>query len=651
MILAQVHQDYKVTPVSSSSGILYQDLGKAQLSSQDYTLLNYYNLSHVATKISNVKTYYYGSLSLCNIAISDHYTMDCKNQLRYIHTKLVNMRMLFRTISHQLDIGVNRKKRGIINGIGNAITWLFGNPSADDATFYTDSINSLIGNQKQTHTLMQQQVSIISETMTNLNKSLFRMNDNVAVLNQNLKNFNSLSKNMKDITNRLDLEIEISNHMVLLIEMTDEVNQLLENYVNDVSLIQNGLINFRTLPPEVLYVELQKLATKFTLPLPINIDNIYTYYKLMKLQSFVANNILVIVFKIPVTSMFVFDLYQLFPLPTPHTEDQHLFSYVEPSQPYILFSNTRTAFLALSSLQDCKEYLPAQWLCKDTPPIKKTTYEICEVQLFQKITTHIPKTCKVRSLIAELEIWHKLSDNQWLFTVTRPTQTTIVCHSGDSKAVEVVISKMGILQLSPGCKAHTAQTTLEAQTILGSYNLSHEIPTTDISQDDCCHKLKKNITLNQINLDPINLVNLDLQELQFAQHKLNQFDEQLQQQLNKPFIVQQSHWYTTALSIIGGIVISTIVYKAAKWCGLLNCIKLLWCSTSSSTGRTPCLQIFNQCYNKPKSQQPINVHYDAEMNHLTYQLPSPSQEEEDNQSKASLRRSQRLHQKVNINSL
>lgn len=78
-------------------------------------------------------------------------------------------------------------KRGLINGIGSAITWLFGNPSADDASFYTDSINSLMANQRQTHTLMQQQVSIVSETITNLNKSLIRMNDNVEILNRNLR--------------------------------------------------------------------------------------------------------------------------------------------------------------------------------------------------------------------------------------------------------------------------------------------------------------------------------------------------------------------------------------------------------------------------------------------------------------------------------
>lgn len=588
--------------------------------------------------------------------------MECGNQLRYINTKLSSVKQLFRIVSHQLNTNTKRRKRGLINGIGSAITWLFGNPNADDATFYSDSINSLVANQKQTHTLMQQQVSIISETITNFNKSLYRMNENVDILNKNLKQFNKISNDIKDLATKLDVEITLSNHMILLIEMTDEVNQLLENYVTDLSMIQNGLINFRTLPPEILYFELQKLATQFTLPIPLTMDNIYNYYKIMSLQSFINNNILIIAFKIPLANMYVYDLYQIFSLPTPHVQDPQLFSYIEPMQPYILISTTRTTFLTLSDLNGCKNYLPTQWLCTDTPPTKATTLDVCEIQLFMKTTTHIPPTCKTRNILANFEIWHKLSPEEWLFAFTKPTQLTIVCHS-HKEPKELLISKMGILLLSSDCKAYTTQTILETQSSLGSQNLTHEIPLTDISHDDCCVRLKENITLSQVNLEPINLVNLDLHELKFAQHKLNQFDEQLQQQLNKPFIIQKSYWYTTVLSIIGGIILTTIIYRLAKWCGIPNIFHILCRFTKRSehgtTHSNPCLQIFNQCYNKP--HRPANVHYDANLQHLTYHMPAvlpttqswPSAEEQTrSQEEASatsfLRRSQRINSRISV---
>lgn len=238
MIVIPVPQDYKISPINSASGILYQHRGKALISNHDYTLLNYYNLSSITQQINSVQHYYHNSAAICNLAISEHYTMECRNQLRYIDTKLINIKSLFRIISHQLNVGMNRKKRGLLNGIGDAITWLFGNPNAEDTTFYSSSINALVANQKQTHTLMQQQVSIISETISNFNRSLVRMNENVGILNGNLRYFNRISEDIKDITKKLDFEITLSNHMLLLIQMTDEINQLLENYVNDVSLIQ-----------------------------------------------------------------------------------------------------------------------------------------------------------------------------------------------------------------------------------------------------------------------------------------------------------------------------------------------------------------------------------------------------------------------------
>lgn len=95
MILAHARQDYTTYKDSSSSGILYQNLGKAKILSQEYTLLHYYNLSIVDQKLTLINRYYYDSLSTCNLAISEHYTMVCRNQLRYI---LGNIKQFFRIV-------------------------------------------------------------------------------------------------------------------------------------------------------------------------------------------------------------------------------------------------------------------------------------------------------------------------------------------------------------------------------------------------------------------------------------------------------------------------------------------------------------------------------------------------------------------------
>lgn len=192
---------------------------------------------------------------------------------------------------------------------------------------------------------------------------------------------------------------------------------------------------------------------------------------------------------------------------------------------------------------------------------------------------------------------------------------------------------------------------LETQTILQTSNLINEIPFVDITQDDCCIKLKENITINEIKMDPIRLTNLNFNELNYAKTKLNQFDEQLQEQLKKPFIIKQSHWYTTGLSVIGGILLTIILYNLLKWCGIFQLFRRLCCFAKeprNTKSCLPCLQIFNQCSTYP-TQQPADVRYDVENQHIIYPLPYHIDEQQSEEGKSeSLRRSRRLQNKVKI---
>lgn len=557
-------------------------------------------------------------MNLCDIAMAEHLSNDCKNQLSYVKTKVKIIRETYKIIAHQINI--SRKKRGLINGIGTAIKWLAGNPDAEDAQFYSDAINSIMNNEKQTKVLMQQQVSILSSTISNFNNSFFKMNENIGVLNKNLKEFNHFARDLNNIQHAYEIESQISNHLILLIEMTDEILFNLQNYVNDVSLIQHGIINYRLLPPEALYQELSKISINISLPIPLNIENIYYYYRIMNLKSFIKDNLLTIALEIPIASSQSLDLYHMFSLPHPHNEDNSLFSYIEPSKSYLLISPLRTIYLLADKLENCMEYHPREWICKEMPTLKKADSS-CEVQLLMKITNEIPSSCIKRSFIADVEIWHKMDENEWLYSLSNPTRISIICDEESLK--QEILERIGILKLKPHCKAFTDRTSLEASSVMMSLNSSYEIPSTNLIQDECCQKLKRNLTIQAIHMEPIKFTHVNLHELQYAQQKLTDFDEQLQQQLNKPFIIQHSSWVTTALSITCGAVSLIFLYNLMKWCGCFQILRRFLCCTKEprSIEAGPCFQIFNQCHRRP-IQQPIQVHYDAELQRLNYPGPS-----------------------------
>lgn len=84
----------------------------------------------------------------------------------------------------------------------------------------------------------------------------------------------------------------------------------------------------------------------------------------MEIKSFIKENLLVAVLDIPLSNVMLYDLYELHPLLTPH-EDPKLYSYIEPSKPYLLLSITRMVYSTMNSLQGCIEYVPTQWFCKE----------------------------------------------------------------------------------------------------------------------------------------------------------------------------------------------------------------------------------------------------------------------------------------------
>lgn len=629
LILLFLHQikTFQITPIKSSSGLFYKHLGKAQLTTNKFTLLTYYNLTLLSDQINSSYMFYYKSLAICNKLYTSHIDFHCQNQLKYIRTKIDSIQANYAIISHQLAI--IRQKRGLINGVGDGLKWLFGVPDADDAQFYTDSINSLMSNQKQTETLIQQQIKIISSTISNFNTSMQILNKNNKVLNENIKKFNEFMEHTASFEERITHDYDINQHIITLIEMTDEVQNTLNKYVDSLSLINQGIISFNLISPKDLLLELNHINTKYNLPLEANIENTYIYYKLLQIKSFIKDNLLVIALDIPLTNSVIYDLYEIHSLFTPHN-DPKFYSYIEPAKPFLLLSLTRTVYSTMNNLHGCQEYVPHQWLCRRITTTKRIEHATCEVELFFKTTTTIPESCNVKHLYADTEIWNKVSNNEWLFIISKPTTLSVLCNQTPTQ--EETIQRIGLLQLQPNCKAYTEDAILEADTTVETVNITNKFPSTSIIEDDCCRHLKENVTIKATKLKPLSLANLDLNELKYAKHKLNQFDEILQQQLNKPFIIQHSNWFTLVLSSLGGLAIIIILYNVLKWFGITTLLyKYLCCAKEPRKALEwkscclPCVNIYNQSYNtrteEPHQQE---VRYDNEMERLYLPTERPT---------------------------
>lgn len=630
-ILLPIISSYHINPIDTSSGLLYIHLGTTRLSNHKFVLLNYFNLTHIKDKIYTATSFYYKTLTLCSMLKKNRVELHCQNQLQYIYTKLETIKDDYATLS-QLQTSNKRHKRGLLNGIGDGLKFLFGVPDADDAKFYADSINQLINDKKQTSTLMQQQVKIISSAISNFNHSIVDLNKNTIIMNDNLRKFNDFMSRTSTVEERLSFEVNVTSHILTLVEMTDELSTLVKNYVNSLTLIRHGIISLEILHPRDLLKELEFINNKFSLPMEPTLEHAYAYFQIMTVNAFVSKELFIMSFEIPLVDTVVYDLFKIYALPAPHHNDLRLFSYIEPSKPYILISVTRTVYAMLNGLDKCTEYLPEQWLCKEVSTIKRKDQPTCEMELFYKTTISIPQTCDVKTIYADMEIWHQTLPNQWLFVLSKPTTLTILCEGQLNH--EEVLQKIGFLELENGCRAYTDNTMVTPPSSSQIKNITHKIPLTDITNDDCCVKTKENITLEAIKLQPIQLTNVNLDELKFVKHKLDQFDEILQQQLNKPFIIKHTNWFTSVLACIGGLACLIIAYNIAKWLGLLSLLKTYLCCTKGPRDPSsklkaicyPCINIYNQSHNKRTTTTPTLVQYDAdvEMEPLSYEVTGPT---------------------------
>lgn len=204
-LLLTLTHSYRISKIDKSSGLFFRNLGKAQLSNQKYILVTFTNLTHIKEQVTISNEQYDKASYLCTKISTQYLRSDCENQLQLIGIKMRSIKNDYAIISHQLSS--IRKKRGLINLGGQILHWLFGTLDSNDAEYYSGAINSLINDRKETHSLMQQQISIISSTITNFNESVRRINTDAYFLNKNLQQLENFITQTTDNERRLDYEI------------------------------------------------------------------------------------------------------------------------------------------------------------------------------------------------------------------------------------------------------------------------------------------------------------------------------------------------------------------------------------------------------------------------------------------------------------
>lgn len=395
----------------------------------------------------------------------------------------------------------------------------------------------------------------------------------------------------------LSIRSTIMQQVSTLLSLCIQISDYYDKYIEAINLSNHDIISPFLITPKDLCEELTNYKGEFELVITPNYKNLPKIYKLIKLQSIMINDLMVFVIKMPLVRRTTFDMYHLIPLPIQYQNDS-IFSFIIPRQPYLLLSQSKSHFTFLSELKNCIEYLEGKHVCMDIHTAKTTEDSTCEVSLLTSHTDHAPEDCSTKTIHAEVETWKYVSNNQWLYVLQHPTTLTIICGGNKDHIEDIVLHKTGMLQLHNNCKGYTMLFSLEPTSQVNK-NVTHFVPKMNIMSSDCCVSTSDYINQNMPNpLKPIKLVNIDLNDLKYNNKKLNEFDEMLTRRLRESVIVTHTSWYTIILCVIGAVLFLIVCGNCCHWLGCWRLLKRLCCFTRSpNTGEIipPVIKNFVNC--------------------------------------------------------
>ena len=280
---------------------------------------------------------------------------------------------------------------------------LYGTPDADDAQYYTDSINTLLNDNRQTQTLLKSQIQMISSTIRNFNNSVNFLKLNENKLNKNILLINELSTTTNRKIDELKLENIITQHIMTLSLYANKLANEYDVYINAINLGRHGILSPQILTPKILLDELTKNEGYHELPIQPD----YSTIQNSRIKCYIRKEFNNFRYKDSYSrySRTTFNLYELIPLPMQYNTSS-IFSYIEPRQPFLLLSQPTF----IRDLSNCIEYADQLFICRGIHISKRTDEFMCETQLLLPQLTHLPKDCRTKTFEAEVETWKYLKN-------------------------------------------------------------------------------------------------------------------------------------------------------------------------------------------------------------------------------------------------
>lgn len=385
-------------------GLLPFKLGPTKVVSHYHSFLNYINLDVIFSQIKLVKLQLFELRPQLNNKTSSLY----EPHIEYLDAKL-------RRISDQLQtFEPNRKKRGIIDGLGTVIKSISGNLDYTDAIKYSNAIRVLKNNEHKLESEIKNHISLNKEWVLENSKVL----NNITINQDKITKILNLIMN-SDTSRETDLikYAHMAQHLIILGDNIDKLSEEIFRLENTLAFIRISGTPHSTLNIADLKMFLDKLRILYAKDEILDVEIRY-FYDIIKLGYFYIDSQIVIVFKVPIAYPITYDLFKLSIVPNKNHQ------ILIPTLPFIAISGKDSMYMET----ECPKV--KQWyLCE-----RKSNYQVhedpdCIHQLI--IKQELNPSCKLTSIILTREAMEQLDDKH--YTVSFPNQTKVKISCGQEQ--------------------------------------------------------------------------------------------------------------------------------------------------------------------------------------------------------------------------
>ncbi|KAJ8977559.1 hypothetical protein NQ317_019134 [Molorchus minor] len=422
---------------------------------------------------------------------------------------------------------------------GTIFKSITGNLDAEDGEYYANCINKLSNDEHQIENLLKNQISVTTSVIKNFNATIQKLQIDEQTFNNDIKIISDTIYRTADKLKIIETTLKYLEKCELLMESYLYVENQLDEILNSITFARLKIIHSSIISPESLITALHEISQNLhqnNLPLITRISNVGEYLNIMELEAFQTNSDLVFVLKIPLTDQSIYTLFRLFPIPILNNRTG-LYHILSTSQKYIARDDDSLMYIPMSNLDECKPLFHNTLICSNQFAYPIDNNAMCEAQILKSLKV-LPDNCQTSLIFAKGYNIQQLSSNSWLIINSEPLQITINCKQRNTKTE--IVFKNSVLQLQPGCNAYIGVTKVQAD----SNDFSEASVDTHpiLIPFDCCENIPDNIEVPK--LQPLKLNNFNVEDLDIAKHKLEEYSKSLDDLINEPFVSKHISWFT-----------------------------------------------------------------------------------------------------------